>query len=146
MYKMLEFLKDKMPHDKPRYLMGVGSPDDLIIGVLNGIDMFDCVLPTRIARHGTAMTSIGKIVIKNKTYERDMSPLDPNCDCIVCKNHTKSYLRHLFKSKEMLGQRLVTYHNLYFLKNLMKEIREAILEDRLLKFKQEFFKNYYGEK
>jgi queuine tRNA-ribosyltransferase len=146
MYEMLEFLKDEMPKDKPRYLMGVGSPDDLIMGALNGIDMFDCVLPTRIARHGSAMTSVGKIVIKNKTYEKDMSALDPNCDCYVCKNHTRSYIRHLFKGKEILGQRLVTYHNLYFLKNLMKQIREAIKEDRLLEFKAEFFKNYYGHK
>ena len=146
MYQMLEYLKDIMPKDKPRYLMGVGSPDDLILGVLNGIDMFDCVLPTRIARHGTAMTSIGKVVIKNKNYEADQSPLDPNCDCFVCKNHTKSYIRHLLKAKEMLGQRLVTYHNLYFLKNLMKQVRVAIKEDRLLDFKADFFKKYYGHK
>ena len=144
MYDMLEYLKDYMPKDKPRYLMGVGSPDDLIMGVLNGIDMFDCVLPTRIARHGSAMTSKGKIVIKNKLYEKDMGPLDDECDCFVCKNHTRSYIRHLLKGKEMLGQRLVSYHNLYFLKNLMKQIRQAIKEDRLLEFKEEFFKKYYG--
>ena len=146
MYAMLEYLKDLMPRDKPRYLMGVGSPDDLIVGVMNGIDMFDCVLPTRIARHGSAMTSVGKVVIKNKNYEADMTPLDPNCDCFVCKNHTKSYIRHLLKGKEMLGQRLVTYHNLYFLKNLMKQVRDAIKEDRLLEFKVEFFQKYYGHK
>nr|WP_312032101.1 tRNA guanosine(34) transglycosylase Tgt [Hujiaoplasma nucleasis] len=146
MYEVLEFLKDHMPKDKPRYLMGVGSPDDLIIGVINGIDMFDCVLPTRIARHGTAMTSVGKVVIKNKTYERDLSPLDENCKCKVCTTYTKSYIRHLFKSKEFLGQRLVTYHNLYFLKNLMKEVRQAIQEDRLLSFKNEFFEKYYKKK
>ncbi|MFP4478148.1 MAG: tRNA guanosine(34) transglycosylase Tgt [Candidatus Izemoplasmatales bacterium] len=143
MYEVLEFLKDKMPKDKPRYLMGVGSPDDLIIGAMNGIDMFDCVLPTRIARHGTAMTSQGKVVIKNKTYELDQSPLDHECDCKVCKNYSRSYLRHLFKAKEFLGQRLVTYHNLYFLKKLMHQIREAIKEDRLSSFKDEFFKKYY---
>ncbi len=146
MYEMLEYLKDLMPKDKPRYLMGVGSPDDLIMGVLNGIDMFDCVLPTRIARHGSAMTSVGKVVIKNKTYEEDMSALDPECDCFVCKNHTRSYIRHLLKGKEILGQRLVTYHNLYFLKNLMKQVRQAIKEDRLLEFKAEFFAKYYGHK
>jgi queuine tRNA-ribosyltransferase len=146
MYKMLEFLKDEMPKDKPRYLMGVGSPDDLIMGVLNGIDMFDCVLPTRIARHGSAMTSQGKVVIKNLANEKDMSPLDPECDCFVCKNHTRSYLRHLFKGKEILGQRLVSYHNLYFLKNLMKQVREAIKNDRLFEFKEEFFLKYYGHK
>lgn len=143
MYEVLEFLKDHMPTDKPRYLMGVGSPDDLIIGAMNGIDMFDCVLPTRIARHGSAMTSQGKVVIKNKTYEKDMSALDPECDCKVCQTYTKSYIRHLFKSKEFLGQRLVTYHNLYFLKQLMRDIREAIKEDRLLEFKKIFFDQYY---
>jgi queuine tRNA-ribosyltransferase len=146
MYEMLEFLKDEMPKDKPRYLMGVGSPDDLIMGVLNGIDMFDCVLPTRIARHGSAMTSEGKVVIKNKIYDEDMKPLDPECDCWVCKNHTRSYLRHLLKGKEILGQRLVSYHNLYFLKNLMKQVREAIKNDRLIEFKQEFFTKYYDHK
>ncbi|MBI9009785.1 MAG: tRNA guanosine(34) transglycosylase Tgt [Tenericutes bacterium] len=146
MYEMLQFLKDEMPKDKPRYLMGVGSPDDLIMGVLNGIDMFDCVLPSRIARHGSAMTSQGKIVIKNKIYETDMESLDPECDCFVCKNHTRSYLRHLFKGKEILGQRLVTYHNLYFLKNLMKQVRNAIRNDCLLEFKEEFFLKYYGQK
>jgi len=146
MYEMLDYLKEIMPKDKPRYLMGVGSPDDLIMGALNGIDMFDCVLPTRIARHGTAMTSEGKVVIKNAIYERDMGPLDPECDCFVCKNHTRSYLRHLLKGKEILGLRLVTYHNLYFLKNLMKQIRMAIKEDRLLDFKADFFKKYYHHK
>jgi queuine tRNA-ribosyltransferase len=143
MYEILEFLKDKMPEDKPRYLMGVGSPDDILTGVENGIDMFDCVLPTRIARHGTAMTSVGKIVIKNKTYEEDFSPLDPNCDCKTCKNYTRSYLRHLFKAKEILGLRLVSYHNLYYLNNLMKEIREAIKNDRFAEFKQHSLMQYY---
>jgi queuine tRNA-ribosyltransferase len=143
MYEMLSYLKTIMPKQKPRYLMGVGSPDDLVIGAMEGIDMFDCVLPTRIARHGSAMTSLGKIVIKNKTYESDMSPLDPTCNCKVCKTYTKSYLRHLFKGEEMLGQRLVTYHNLYFLKGLMKQIRQAIQEDRLGDFKQTFFQAYY---
>lgn len=143
MYEILEFLKDKMPEDKPRYLMGVGSPDDIVMGVLNGIDMFDCVLPTRIARHGTAMTSIGKVVIKNKTYEHDLTPLDPNCDCKVCKNYSRSYLRHLFKAKEMLGLRLVSYHNLYYLKTLMHDIREAIKNDRFAEFKEKILKEYF---
>ncbi|MBU0997327.1 MAG: tRNA guanosine(34) transglycosylase Tgt [Firmicutes bacterium] len=145
MLEMLQFLNPLMPYDKPRYLMGVGSPDDLVNGAIHGIDMFDCVLPTRIARHGTAMTSQGKIVIKNKTYESDMAPLDSKCDCHVCKTYTRSYLRHLFKSQEILGLRLITYHNLYFLKNLMKQIREAIKSDRLLDFKNTFFENYYGK-
>ena len=143
MYEILQFLKDKMPADKPRYLMGVGSTDDILTGVENGIDMFDCVLPTRIARHGTAMTSVGKVVIKNKTYEEDFSPLDPNCDCKTCKNYTRSYLRHLFKAKEILGLRLVSYHNLYYLNNLMKEIREAIKNDRFADFKQHSLNQYY---
>jgi queuine tRNA-ribosyltransferase len=144
MYEMLEYLKTVMPADKPRYLMGVGSPDDLVVGSMNGIDMFDCVLPTRLGRHGTAMTSLGKIVIKNKTYERDLSPLDPNCDCKVCKTYTKSYLRHLLKGEEMLGARLITYHNLAFLKQLMKQIREAIQTNRLGDFQKTFFQQYYG--
>jgi len=144
MYKMLAFLKRHMPQDKPRYLMGVGSPDDLVVGAIEGIDMFDCVLPTRLGRHGTAMTSSGKIVIKNKIYEKDMTPLDERCDCKVCKTYTKSYLRHLLKGEEMLGQRLVTYHNLYFLKTLMAQIRDAIQEDRLGDFQKRFFLDYYG--
>ncbi|MBN2504087.1 MAG: tRNA-guanine transglycosylase, partial [Bacilli bacterium] len=143
MYEMLEFLADKLPKDKPHYLMGVGSPDDILAGVANGIDMFDCVLPTRIARHGTAMTSSGKIVIKNKTYEADLGPLDPECDCHVCRTYTRSYLRHLFKAGEILGLRLITYHNLFFLKNLMHQIRQAINEDRFLDFKREFMSKYY---
>jgi queuine tRNA-ribosyltransferase len=143
MYEILEFLKDKMPEDKPRYLMGVGSPDDILVGVSNGIDMFDCVLPTRIARHGTAMTTVGKVVIKNKTYEHDQGPLDPNCDCKVCKNYSRSYLRHLFKAKEILGLRLVSYHNLYYLKTLMKDIREAIKNDRFAEFKEKLLSEYF---
>jgi len=143
MYKVLDHLKNVMPKDKPLYLMGVGTPDDIIEGVIRGIDMFDCVNPTRLARHGSAMTSFGRIPIKNKTYESDLTPLDPNCDCKVCKTYTKSYLRHLFKGEEMLGQRLVSYHNLYFLKTLTKDIRNAIKADRLGDFKEEFFALYY---
>ncbi len=142
MYEMLEYLKTIMPADKPRYLMGVGSPDDLIVGSMNGIDMFDCVLPSRNARHGTAFTSYGKIQVKNQALREDKSPLDPKCDCFVCKTYTKGYLNHLVKSEEILGMRLLTYHNLYFIKNLMKNIRQAICEDRLLDFKEEFFKEF----
>ncbi|QVK21829.1 tRNA guanosine(34) transglycosylase Tgt [Mycoplasmatota bacterium] len=143
MYSMLEYLKEVMPSDKPRYLMGVGAPEDLVEGAINGIDMFDCVLPTRLARHGSALTSLGRVVIKNKPYEKDMSPLDPNCDCKVCSTYTKSYLRHLFKADELLGQRLVSYHNLYFLKLLMNDIREAIKADKLGDFKDRFLKKYF---
>ena len=142
-YKVLDHLKNVMPKDKPRYLMGVGTPDDIIEGVIRGIDMFDCVNPTRLARHGSAMTSIGRIVIKNKQFEKDMTKLDPNCDCKVCNTYTKSYIRHLFKAEEQLGPRLVSYHNLYFLKNLTMNIREAIKNDRLQDFRNEFFKKYY---
>ena len=138
MYKSLDYLKDAMRFDKPRYLMGVGAPLDLINGAMRGIDMFDCVLPTRIARHGAAMTSEGRLIIKNKEFERDFSPLDHECDCYTCKNYTRSYLRHLIREDEILGARLITYHNLYFLKNLMHNIREAIKEDRLGDFLIEF--------
>lgn len=145
MYEMLEYLKDVMPQGKARYLMGVGEPDDLVMGSINGIDMFDCVHATRIARHGAAMTSEGRLVMKGKKYAEDLSPLDSKCDCYVCKNFTRSYLRHLIHAEEILGARLLTYHNLYFLKTLMADIRKAIMEDRLLDFKKEFFKNYYHD-
>ena len=142
MYEVLEYTTPLMPENKPRYLMGVGSPDDLIEGVIRGVDMFDCVLPTRIARNGTAMTSQGKVVIKNAKYIEDFTPLDPECDCYTCRNYTKAYLRHLFKENEILSARLMSYHNLYFLLNLMKNVRKAILEDRLLDFRKEFFEKY----
>ena len=142
MYEMLEYLKTIMPKDKPRYLMGVGSPDDLVVGSINGIDMFDCVLPSRNARHGTAFTSYGKVQVKNTKFIKEHNSLDPKCNCFVCKNYSAAYLNHLIRSDEILGMRLLTYHNLYFLKNLMKNIREAIKEDRLLDFKEEFFKEF----
>lgn len=142
MYRVLDFTTPLLPKDKPRYLMGVGSPDALIEGVIRGVDMFDCVLPTRIARHGTAMTSEGRVVIRNKQYEREFTPLDPECDCYTCKNYTRAYIRHLLKAGETFGQRLVSYHNLYFLIKLMEKMRKAIKEDRLLDFKEEFFLKY----
>jgi queuine tRNA-ribosyltransferase len=144
MYEVTQFLNPILPFDKPRYLMGVGAPDDLVENVINGIDMFDCVLPTRIARHGTALTTEGKIVIKNQTYEKDMRPLDPGLETYVSK-YTRSYIRHLFKGDEILGMRLVTYQNLAYLKHLMNEIRQAIKEDRLLDFRDEMKKktNYF---
>lgn len=145
MYEMLDYTVPLLPKDKPRYLMGVGSPDDLIEGVLRGIDMFDCVLPTRIARNGTAMTSHGKVVVRNATYQRDFTTLDEECDCYACKNYTKAYIRHLIKTNEILGARLLTIHNLRFLLNLMKNVRQAIMEDRLMDFRNEFFAKYYGE-
>ena len=139
MYEILDTLAPNYPEDKARYLMGVGSPDCLVEGVRRGIDMFDCVLPTRIARNGTAFTSKGKIVVKNGKYKDDHSPLDPNCDCYVCKNYTKAYLRHLFNAGEMLGGKLVSYHNLYYLTHLMEDIKKAIKEDRYDEFAKEFY-------
>lgn len=143
MYEVLEYTTPLMPKNKPRYLMGVGSPDALIEGSIRGIDMFDCVLPTRIGRNGTAMTSRGKVVIKNAVHTESFEPLDANCDCYTCKTYSRAYLRHLFKANEILGLRLLTYHNLYFLLKLMEQIRQAIREDRLLDFRREFF-NQYG--
>ncbi len=142
MYKMLDITTPIMPSNKPRYLMGVGSPDALIEGVIRGIDMFDCVLPTRIGRNGTAMTSKGRVIVRDRKYAEDFSPLDEQCDCYVCKNFSKAYIRHLIKAKEMLGLRLVTWHNLYFLLGLMERIRKAIIEDRLKDFRNEFFEEY----
>lgn len=145
MYEVLDYTVPLLPEDKPRYLMGVGSPDDLLEGVLRGIDMFDCVLPTRIARNGTAMTSQGKVVVRNATYAEDFTSLDPECDCYTCKNYTKAYLRHLIKCNEILGARLLTIHNLHFLLKMMENVREAIKEDRLLDYKKDFFEKYYGK-
>ena len=142
MYEVLEYTTPLMPVDKPRYLMGVGSPDDLIEGVIRGVDMFDCVLPTRIARNGTAMTSQGKVVVRNAAYAKDFTPLDPECDCYCCQNYTKAYIRHLVKANEILAARLITTHNLRFLLKLMEQVRQAIREDRLLDFREEFFTKY----
>ena len=142
MYEVMDDCVDYLPADKPRYLMGVGSPDCLFEGVERGIDMFDCVLPTRIARHGMAMTSQGRVNIKNAKYEREFTPLDPNCDCYTCRNYSKAYLRHLFKSDEILSSMLMTTHNLHFLVNTMAGIRKAIEEDRFLEYKKEFYDSY----
>ncbi|SCZ07337.1 tRNA guanosine(34) transglycosylase Tgt [Alkaliphilus peptidifermentans] len=142
MYEVLEYTTPFMPKNKPRYLMGVGSPDCLIEGAIRGIDMFDCVLPSRIGRNGTAMTSVGKIVIKNSAHTEAFDALDPECSCYTCKNYSRAYLRHLFKANEVLGLRLLTYHNLHFLLKLMEEVRQAIREDRLLDYRNEFFKKY----
>lgn len=142
MCEVLDDCVDHLPADKPRYLMGVGTPDYLFEGVERGVDMFDCVLPTRIARHGMAMTSAGKVNIKNAQYERDFSPLDHQCDCYTCRNYSRAYLRHLFKCNEMLSSMLLSNHNLHFLVNLMKYIRKAIEEDRFLEYKKEFYDKY----
>lgn len=139
---ILRYTAPKMPANKPRYLMGVGTPDYLIEAALAGIDMCDCVLPTRIARNGTAMTWNGKVVIRNATYERDWSPLDSECDCYTCKNYTRAYLRHLVKTKEILGIRLLSIHNLYFLSKLMERVRLEIENDNLINFRNEFYSKY----
>ncbi|WP_018661033.1 tRNA guanosine(34) transglycosylase Tgt [Heyndrickxia acidiproducens] len=142
MNKMLEFTTPLLPGNKPRYLMGVGSPDSLIDGAIRGIDMFDCVLPTRIARNGTVMTSKGRLVVKNAQYARDFRPLDEHCGCYTCRNYSRAYIRHLIKCDETFGIRLTTYHNLYFLLELMENVRQAIREDRLGDFREEFFEQY----
>jgi queuine tRNA-ribosyltransferase len=146
MYKMIDYSIKYLPLEKPRYLMGVGSVDAILEGVLRGVDMFDCVLPTRIARHGTAMSSQGRINIRNQKYERDFTPLDPECDCITCKNYTRAYLKHLNKCNEGLGQRLLSIHNLRYLIHLTEQARQAILEDRFLEFKTEYFKKHHLDK
>jgi len=140
--EMLYYTAPLMPKDKPRYLMGVGTPDYLIEAAKAGIDMCDCVLPTRLARNGTALTSHGKVVVRNATYEHDFSPLDDECDCYTCKNYTRAYLRHLVKCKEILGARLLSIHNINFLTNLMKRVRIEIENDNLEEFSKDFYKKY----
>lgn len=138
MYSMLDLMQPYYPAEHPRYLMGVGSPDCLVEGVLRGIDMFDCVLPTRIARNGTAFTHNGRVVVRNGCYKSDFTSLDDQCDCYCCKNYTKAYLRHLINSGEILGGRLLSLHNITYLINLMSRIRDAIMQDRYLDFVKEF--------
>lgn len=142
MCELLDFTTPLLPKDKPRYNMGVGSPDYLFESVIRGIDMADCVLPTRIARNGTVMTNNGRLVIRNAKYKKDFTSLDPECDCYTCKNYSRAYIRHLFNVDEILGARLATIHNLYFLINLMEKIRDAIRNDRLMKYREEFYKKY----
>ncbi|HEY8349354.1 MAG TPA: tRNA guanosine(34) transglycosylase Tgt [Clostridia bacterium] len=142
MYRILECTVPLLPEDRPRYLMGVGSPDYLVEGAIRGIDMFDCVLPTRIGRNGTVMTSEGRIIVRDAKYARDFSPLDPKCDCYACRNFTRAYIRHLLKAQEILGLRLTTLHNLKFLLDLMTRVRQAIMEDRLGDFREVFFSSY----
>ena len=142
MCEVLEHTTQFLPENKPRYLMGVGTPDYLIEAAIRGIDMCDCVLPTRIARNGTAMTWNGKVVVRNATYEKDWGPLDAECDCYTCKNYTRAYIRHLVKTNEILGIRLLSIHNLRFLTKLMERVREEIENDNLGNFREEFYKKY----
>ena len=142
MNHMLEVTTPIMPQHRPRFLMGVGSPDALIDGAIRGIDMFDCVLPTRIARNGTCMTSNGRLVVRNAKYAEDFSPIDENCSCYTCQNYSRAYIRHLINTNEIFGFRLTTYHNLYFLLELMEQVRHAIADNRLGDFKEAFFQQY----
>lgn len=142
MYKVLDYLTPIMPENKPRYLMGVGSPDALIEGSVRGVDMFDCVLATRIARNGTCMTSKGRLVVKNAAYKEDFRPIDEACQCYTCRNFTRAYVRHLLHCGETFGLRLTSIHNLHFLLQLMEQVRQAIREDCLLDFKEDFFERY----
>ncbi len=145
MYKMVEYSTKYLPEDKLRYLMGVGDPIDLIENVMRGIDLFDCVSPTRLARHGHAYTKYGKINIKNNKYKEDFTSVMEGCNCYACKNYTKAYIRHLITANETFGARLLSIHNITFLTNLMSEIRCHIKDDTLEEFRDEFIKNYYGE-
>ena len=145
MYEILDLMRPEMPESVPRYLMGVGSPDCLIEGVKRGVDMFDCVLATRIARNGTAFTSKGKCVVRNGAYREDFTPLDDKCNCYCCKNYTKAYLRHLINVNEMLASMLLSLHNITFLQNLMRGMREAIFADSLTEFAEDFYNNYSAE-
>ncbi len=142
MYKMIEYSTPYLPKDKVRYLMGVGEPIDIIEGVIRGVDIFDCVLPTRIARHGNAFTHHGKINLRNLKFKEDFSPIENTCDCYTCKNYTKAYIRHLITSGETLGGRLLSIHNIRFLIKLTEDLRKSIENDTILEFREEFLKNY----
>jgi queuine tRNA-ribosyltransferase len=141
-YRMVDYAIPYLPEDKPRYLMGVGEPLDLLEGIERGIDMFDCVLPTRLARHANASTRHGKINLKNAKYREDFTPLEHDCDCYACKHYTKAYIRHLIIAGEVLGGRLLSIHNLRFLIRMTEEIRKAIDENRFLEYKEQFVANY----
>ena len=142
MYEMLEKIEPYLPKHKPRYLMGVGTPDCFLEGVLRGVDMFDCVLATRIARNGTCFTRNGRLVVRNAAYARDFTPIEQDCDCYACRHFTRAYVRHLLKAEEITGARLTSIHNLRFLIRMMEEIRQAIQEDRFLDYRKEFYEKY----
>lgn len=147
MAEMLEATVPFLPEDRPRYLMGVGSPEDLVEGVWRGIDMFDCVLPTRIARHGTVFHPDGKLTVRNAAFARDFEPIQEGCDCYTCRHYSRAYIRHLLKAEEMLGLRLCSIHNLRFLVRLMEEIRGALQSDQFAQFRQAFLSRWHeGER
>ena len=137
-----KWVNEILPEDKPRHLLGIGEPEDLFMGVENGVDLFDCVGPTRIARNGSLFTRFGKINLLNEKYKNDFSPIEDDCKCSTCKNYTKAYLSHLFRSKEMLGATLATIHNVYFINKLVQDMRTSILENRFTEFKNSFLKDY----
>jgi queuine tRNA-ribosyltransferase len=144
-HKMIENTSVMLPEDKPRYFMGLGSPLDVIRSVKNGIDLFDCIMPTRLGRTGTAFTSTGKITVRNAEFKEDNRPLDEHCDCFVCKNYSRSYIRHLFNAKELSALRLTSFHNVYFYLKFMQNIRKALKEDKLEEFEAEFTKRYQNK-
>ena len=145
MFEMVEVTNSVLPQDRPRYLMGVGFPDDIVEAVSRGVDMFDCVMPTRNARNGTVFTRHGKVVLKNAHQARRFMPIDPECECPTCRNYTRAYIRHLFQTGEILAPRLATLHSIYFYINTMREMRRAIMEDRFSQWREEFLITYRNE-
>ncbi|TAL49477.1 tRNA guanosine(34) transglycosylase Tgt [Patescibacteria group bacterium] len=145
MSNAVKWVNEILPEDKPRHLLGIGEPEDLFTGVLNGVDLFDCVAPTRNARNGTLYTAQGKINITNAQFTKDFSPIESGCECYTCKNYTRSYLSHLFRGKEMLAGTLATIHNLFFILHLVGKMRQVILEDNFFDFREDFLKNYVRE-
>jgi len=142
MSSAVKWVNEILPEEKPRHLLGIGEPEDLFMGIENGVDLFDCVLPTRLGRNGTIYTKNGKIIIMNTKYRNDFGPLDEDCKCYTCRNYTKAYIAHLFHGKEMLAGTLASIHNLYFIVNLVKKIRQSIVDDSFFKFKEEFLRRY----
>lgn len=138
----VKWVNEILPEEKPRHLLGIGEPEDLFMGIENGVDLFDCVLPTRLGRNGTVYTKNGKIIMTNAKFRNDFTPIEKDCECYSCKNYTRAYIAHLFHGKEMLAGTLASTHNLYFIVNLVKKIRQSILDDNFFEFKEEFLKNY----
>ncbi|MFC1651070.1 tRNA guanosine(34) transglycosylase Tgt [Candidatus Latescibacterota bacterium] len=145
MFEIIKTTTDVLPGEKARYLMGVGFPDDIVEAVSRGVDMFDCVMPTRNARNGTVFTKRGKVILKNAYQSREFSPIDPECECPVCRNYSKAYIRHLFQTGEILGPRLATLHSIYYYLNHMRDMRRSIMEDRFPEWRDEFFRLYRNE-
>jgi queuine tRNA-ribosyltransferase len=138
----VRWVNEVLPEDKPRHLLGIGEPEDLFMGIEHGVDLFDCVLPTRLGRNGTIYTKKGKIIITNTKFRNDHTPIEEDCKCYACENHTRAYIAHLFHGKEMLAGTLASIHNLYFIVNLVHRIRQSILDEKFYEFKEEFLKNY----